>query len=82
MTGYNFDAFAPKAKKIFIDIDINEINKHKFNVDYKIVCDLKRFLDKVNSIDFSLNILQNILTIGSNLMIFTLVLLFMDFQLL
>ena len=56
MTGYNFDAFAPKAKKIFVDIDVNEINKHKFNVDYKIVCDLKSFLNKVNNIDFSLNI--------------------------
>jgi acetolactate synthase-1/2/3 large subunit len=50
MTGYNLDGFAPNAKKIFVDIDINEINKHKFNVDLKIQSDLNVFL---NSLDIS-----------------------------
>jgi len=44
MTGYNIDGFAPNAKKIFVDIDENEVFKHKFNVDLFIHTDLKQFL--------------------------------------
>lgn len=49
MTGYNFKEFAPNSKKIIVDIDINEINKHPFNIDLKIVGDLKVFFDKINA---------------------------------
>lgn len=51
MTGYNFKEFAPNAKKIIVDIDPNEINKHKFNIDLKIQSDLNVFL---NNLDTSL----------------------------
>ena len=36
MTGYNIPGFAPNAKKIFIDIDTNEIKKHNFKSKNKV----------------------------------------------
>jgi acetolactate synthase-1/2/3 large subunit len=51
MTGYNIPGFAPNSKKIMIDIDENEINKHKFPIDLKIVSDLKTFLSSFPNID-------------------------------
>jgi acetolactate synthase I/II/III large subunit len=47
MTGYNIPGFAPNAKKIFVDIDVNEIDKHKFKIDLGIVSDLKEFLNNI-----------------------------------
>jgi acetolactate synthase-1/2/3 large subunit len=47
-TGYNVNAFAKNAKKVIIDIDENEINKHKFNIDIKIKADIKNFLSLIN----------------------------------
>jgi len=55
MTGYNIKEFSPNSKKIFIDIDENEINKHKFNIDLKIISDLKYFLSQVKIKNFSLD---------------------------
>lgn len=55
MTGYNIKEFSPNSKKIFVDIDENEVNKHKFNVDLKIITDLKKFLNQVESKNFSLD---------------------------
>lgn len=45
MTGYNIKGFAPKSKKIYIDIDSNEILKHKFNIDLKLVNDIKNIIN-------------------------------------
>jgi acetolactate synthase-1/2/3 large subunit len=56
MTGYNVNAFAPYAKKVLIDIDINEMNKHKFHVDMKIVADLRDILPLLVNTEFDLNI--------------------------
>lgn len=56
MTGYNIKEFSPKSKKIIIDIDKNEIAKHKFSIDLKINKDIKSFLKIVNNIDFNLSI--------------------------
>lgn len=47
-TGYNVNAFAKNAKKVIVDIDENEINKHKFNIDIKIKADVKNFLSLIN----------------------------------
>jgi len=55
-TGYNLGGFAPNAKIIYVDIDKNEINKHSFSIDLKIVTDLKHFLEEVSDIDFNLDI--------------------------
>lgn len=55
-TGYNLDGFAPNAKIIYVDIDKNEINKHSFNIDLKIVADLKYFLEEISDIEFDLDI--------------------------
>lgn len=46
MTGYNIAGFSPYSKKIYVDVDPNEINKHKFNIDLKIVDDLYTWLSQ------------------------------------
>ena len=56
MTGYNIKEFSPKSKKIIIDIDENEIAKHKFDIDLKINKDLKSFLEIVKNVDLDLSI--------------------------
>jgi acetolactate synthase-1/2/3 large subunit len=55
-TGYDVNKFAKNAKKIIVDIDLNEINKHKFKIDYILNNDLNIFFDKINSKDINLNI--------------------------
>jgi len=55
-TGYNIPGFAPNAKKIFVDIDENEINKHKFNIEQKIISDLNKFLTVLSEIKIDLKI--------------------------
>jgi len=55
-TGYNLPGFAPNAKKIFVDIDENEINKHKFNIEQKIVSDLNKFLTALSEVKIDLKI--------------------------
>ena len=47
-TGYNLNSFAKNAKKIIVDIDQNEIDKHKFNIDIKVNTDIKKFLTLIN----------------------------------
>ncbi len=43
-TGYNKKIFSIKSKKIFVDIDLNEINAKQFkNIIYKLNIDLKKF---------------------------------------
>ena len=59
MTGYNIPGFAPNAKKIFVDIDVNEIDKHKFKIDLGIVSDLKEFLNKLDIKDLDINEWRN-----------------------
>lgn len=56
MTGYDVSKFSPKSKKILVDIDENEINKHNFNVDLKIQMDLNTFLNQFKNIDFKTDI--------------------------
>lgn len=49
-TGSNPAKFAPKAKKIVVDIDSAELNKNNgMNIDLKVNCDLKIFLTVLNS---------------------------------
>jgi len=50
-TGSNATRFAPKAKKIVVDIDNEELNKNdKMAIDLKINCDLNIFLKTLNSL--------------------------------
>ena len=46
-TGYTHNNFAREAKKIMIDIDVNEINKMDTTIDIKSVCDAKIFIEEV-----------------------------------
>lgn len=48
MTGYNTKEFSPNSKKIIVDIDENEANKHPFPIDLKIIGDLRDFFTKIN----------------------------------
>ena len=56
MTGYDVSKFSPKSKKIIVDIDENEINKHKFNIDLKIQMDLNVFLNTFKNVNFNADI--------------------------
>lgn len=47
-TGYNVDKFAPNAKKFLIDIDIFEMNKHKFSIEDKIVVSADIFIETLD----------------------------------
>ncbi len=44
VTGYNSIDFARKAKKVMVDIDINELKKNGTKPNIKICCDAKYFL--------------------------------------
>lgn len=44
ITAFNETDFAPNAKKVFIDIDINELNKFQMKIDIAVNADLKDFL--------------------------------------
>jgi acetolactate synthase-1/2/3 large subunit len=49
ITGSNIKSFAPKAKKIIIDIDKNEFKKNNgLKIDLKINLDLESFFKKIN----------------------------------
>jgi acetolactate synthase-1/2/3 large subunit len=56
MTGYNIREFSPESKKIFVDIDENEIRKHKFNIDLQYVCDLNDFFDQIKNVNLECDI--------------------------
>ena len=48
ITGYQMKNFSPYSKKIFVEIDNNEIKKRKIKINLKINDDLKNFLIKFN----------------------------------
>lgn len=52
LTGTPFSTFARDAKKIIVDIDINELNKFShsgINIDLKILSDAKKFIQEIFS---------------------------------
>jgi acetolactate synthase-1/2/3 large subunit len=52
MTGYNFTGFAPNAKKVFVDIDKFELDKHKLNnIALKINANVYDFLKALPVMD-------------------------------
>jgi len=59
MTGYNIPGFAPNAKKIFVDIDTNEIKKHNFKIDLSINSDLNEFLKSLKIDDLEIDEWRN-----------------------
>lgn len=48
MTGYNVKEFSPQSRKVIVDIDQNEINKHTFNIDLSYCVDLNDFFDNIH----------------------------------
>lgn len=53
--GYEEDTFAQDVKKIVVDIDKNQLNKHKCSIDLKIHDDSKVFIDKLLELDLKLD---------------------------
>ena len=49
ITAYNPKNFAKNAKKIIVDIDLNELHKFKMKIDFKINMDAKLFIESLNS---------------------------------
>lgn len=47
--GFNYENFAPRAKKVVVDIDEAEIKKTGMNIDVPIVSDLKEFIFRLKS---------------------------------
>ena len=47
--GYNYDLFAPNAKKVIVDISKKELNKISLKKYIKINCDLKFFINELNN---------------------------------
>lgn len=56
MTGYNLNDFSKNSKKIFVDIDKNEVLKHTFNVDLNLTVDLKQFFTDIKDVRFDCEI--------------------------
>ena len=48
VTGYNAKDFARKAKKVMVDVDKNEVEKSRVNLDQKLVCDAKYFKNSIS----------------------------------
>jgi acetolactate synthase-1/2/3 large subunit len=46
-TGYVYSEFARDAKKVYVDIDPNELLKHPIKPDESVCCDAKLFLEKL-----------------------------------
>ena len=46
--GYNYKLFAREAKKIMVDVDIEEINKASLSIDIKVISDVKSFLNQLS----------------------------------
>ena len=44
---YNWEYFGREAKKIIVDIDLNELEKHTLNPDIKIQADAKQFITEL-----------------------------------
>lgn len=47
LVGYSYETFAPNARKVFVDIDSNELEKFPFPIDISLNCDCKRFIHSV-----------------------------------
>lgn len=45
--GFNYEQFAPQAKKIVIDVDINELQKDTLKIDLPIHCNLNRIIPQL-----------------------------------
>lgn len=46
-TGFNYTGFAPKAKKVLVDIDEGQLNYQVFKADLKIKSDVRVFLEEL-----------------------------------
>ena len=55
LTVFNHANFAPRAKKVMIDIDAAEINKMQMDIEVKLQADLKPVLQQLNQAEYILN---------------------------
>ncbi len=67
LIGYEEEEFAKNSKKIVVDIDQNQLNKHKCFIDIKILDDSKLFLNKLIEENMELKINSDWINYGLNL---------------
>jgi acetolactate synthase I/II/III large subunit len=65
--GYEEYDFGKNIKKIVVDIDKHQLEKHKFDIDYKVCLDSKVFLDKLLMENIKMNVDGNWLKYGFDL---------------
>lgn len=53
-TGFDYQQFAPKAKKIVVDIDANELKKKTTHIDIPVHCTINKFLDEMLPLDLQI----------------------------
>ena len=49
--GFNYEQFAPDAKKIVVDVDINELQKDTLKIDLPIHCNLNKLIPELLKLD-------------------------------
>jgi len=56
IVGADLSKFAPKAKKILVEIDKQEFTNHRLpKIDLKINCDVNLFLNEINKVNLKIN---------------------------
>lgn len=55
-TGFDYEKFAPQAKKIAIDIDAAELKKPLVHIDIPVHCTIEKFLDEMLRADLSMRL--------------------------
>ena len=67
IVGYEECDFGKNIKKIVVDIDKHQLEKHKFDIDYKVCLDSKVFLDKLLMENIKMSVDENWLKYGFDL---------------
>ena len=58
LTAFNHENFAPRARKIMVDIDETEINKMKMPLEVKIVADVKAVLLELTKQEYNISLAE------------------------
>ncbi|MBP2630525.1 MAG: thiamine pyrophosphate enzyme binding domain protein [Firmicutes bacterium] len=59
LTAFNHENFAPKARKVMVDIDHTEIDKMQMSIEVKIIADIKIVLEELNEKSYEIDVNVN-----------------------
>lgn len=59
LTAFNHENFAPKARKVMVDIDHTEIDKMQMFIEVKIIADVETVLEKLNEKSYEIDVNVN-----------------------